>query len=114
MAIMAQSEDLRRQFSKEFRQEIVGLLSWLQRLSLVAGPNELHPAPPDGCDACGGKIFRSGFFVDGQMANGMWGNMCGRCFYEHGDGIGWGIGQLYWDVGQGRWRMIAGHEPDDL
>jgi hypothetical protein len=52
--------------------------------------------------------------VDGQLRGElMWGNLCGECFFERGEGIGWGDGQLYAHRTDGSWLLVAGFPPDD-
>jgi len=69
----------------------------------------VHAYPPDNCDFCKGDLNHSNFFVDGAM-NGkmMWANMCERCYFVHGSGIGWGKGQLYAKQPNGDWLMTGG------
>ena len=52
-------------------------------------------------------------FVDGETEDGRWGNMCFRCFHEEGHSLGWGKGQLYLNLGDGAWRLVAGGDPKD-
>jgi hypothetical protein len=71
-------------------------------------------SPPDACDLCGRGFARRAFFVDGQLRGElMWGNLCGECFFERGEGIGWGDGQLYAHRTDGSWLLVAGFPPDD-
>jgi hypothetical protein len=52
-----------------------------------------------------------GIFVDGKVRNSFeWANMCALCFEKHGEGIGWGRGQLYALQPNGDWRLVAGFE----
>lgn len=102
-----------RKFAKEYRQEAIELLSWLCRLGWAGGATSVHSAPPDTCGVCDRELSRYAFFVDGQTADGSWADMCVLCFAKHGEGIGWGIGQLYSKLPKGDWRLIAGGDPDD-
>lgn len=112
-AVLAAQDNLRREFVHVYREDILGLLGQLQRLSLAGGATRLHPAPPHSCDICDGAISGSSFFVDGRRGDGAWANQCAGCFLEDGGGIGWGIGQLYWATDAGGWRLIAGQNPDE-
>ena len=101
-----------RSFAKEYRQETMLLLAWLSRLGLAGGVSSLHPAPPDDCGLCGKPLDRYAYFVDGQTDDGAWSDMCFPCFADHGEGIGWGVGQLYWKLANAEWRLIAGGDPN--
>lgn len=94
-------------------ERLVEVIEALQALGLnLLGSAEYHPAPPEHCDVCEHQIHTR-FFVDGHMGGGMWSNMCANCFTREGQGIGWGIGQLFWKQPDGSWRMIAGHDPNE-
>jgi len=61
------------------------------------------------CDFCGCALDGRGLYVDGRLHGRlMWGNMCAACFGRCGQGIGWGIGQLFARQPDGKWRMVAG------
>jgi hypothetical protein len=65
------------------------------------------------CDLCGCDLSGGGFFVDGCLRVGtLWANMCLPCFKAHGQGIGWGNGQLYARQRSGSWLLIAGACPN--
>lgn len=76
-------------------------------------PN-LHPCPPDHCDLCKGDIGSTGWFVDGETRRGAWANMCTDCYRDHGSGVGWGLGQLYWAIGDCEYRLMAGGNPSEV
>ena len=70
---------------------------------------ELNHSPPTECDICGAGFGDSLFFIDGRRMNSlMWANMCPRCFFEGGAGLGCGDGQLYMKQANGEWLMTAG------
>lgn len=104
--------DLADAFRHQHREEIIGLLSMLHRIGLVWGATSLHPAPPEQCDHCGATLNEFGLFVDGSTTNGMWANMCGGCFLKLGHSVGCGKGQLYLNLGDGNWRLVAGGDPN--
>lgn len=48
-------------------------------------------------------------FLDGRLKDSLaWANMCADCSVYHGDGIGWGTGQLYRQEKDGRWLVVGG------
>jgi len=49
--------------------------------------------PPSKCDICDTAITH--VFVDGATAMGPWGNMCKKCHFRVGKGLGTGRGQEY-------------------
>lgn len=110
-AIMVRQDDRRRHFSSDYRREVVGLLLMLDRLQLTGGNAVLHPDPLEACDLCGRPMEQTSIFVDGIVPPSHWANMCGACFYEHGSGVGWGVGQLYRADGSGNWRLLVGSNP---
>ncbi|MCL6698282.1 hypothetical protein LZ496_05740 [Sphingomonas sp. NSE70-1] len=112
ISIMRSRPDLQEAFRHEYREEIVGLLSWLHRLGVLWGATSIHPSPPDGCDLCSAQLDKLQLFIDGATQSGMWANMCPKCFLEEGHSIGWGKGQLYLNIGNGDWRLVAGGDPD--
>jgi hypothetical protein len=64
------------------------------------------------CDVCHGSPGR--FAVDGRLRGTlMFAWLCARCFLARGEGIGWGIGQLYQRLTDGRWLMAGGFPPDE-
>lgn len=111
MSMGAKDDATVRQFAREYRQETIELLAWLCRLGLAGGVTSLHPAPPTACGLCSRELSRYAFFVHGQTDIGVSADLCFLCFAKHGEGIGWGIGQLYWAVENGDWRLIAGGDP---
>jgi hypothetical protein len=106
--------DLQEAFRREYREEMIATLSMLHRVGVVWGATSLHPAPPEECEFCGTSLDDCQFFVDGDSVCGLWTNMCPRCFYEEGHSIGWGKGQLYLNLGDGRWRLVAGGDPSAI
>ncbi|HOI38106.1 MAG TPA: hypothetical protein PLF11_12065 [Bacillota bacterium] len=73
------------------------------------------PAPPKTCDLCGRNLGDRTFFVDGRLRNSlMWANMCSGCFLQRGEGLGWGRGQLFARLTDGRWLLVGGWRPDEL
>jgi hypothetical protein len=63
------------------------------------------------CDFCKCDLGKRGLFVDGKVRNEIeWANMCAPCFEKNGDGIGWGVGQLYALQPNGDRRLVAGFE----
>lgn len=60
----------------------------------------------DTCDLCGHPFAPLRFMVDANLGQG-WGNVCARCFHEHGVGLGTGYGQVYESRTEG-WLRIAG------
>jgi hypothetical protein len=66
------------------------------------------------CDFCKCNLGKRGLFVDGKVRNEIeWANMCAPCFEKNGDGIGWGLGQLYALQPNGDWRLVAGFEKQE-
>lgn len=63
------------------------------------------------CDFCKCDLGKRGLFVDGKVRNKIeWANMCAPCFEKNGDGIGWGVGQLYALQPNGDRRLVAGFD----
>ncbi len=74
-------------------------------------PTHAHGA--DQCDSCACSLSLRGLFVDGKTRGDFsWANMCIPCFNQHGEGIGWGQGQLYAKQSDGSWRLAAGFDPN--
>lgn len=113
-ALLAGDRATAERFRVQYRDEILGLLNLLNRLELVWGATGLHPDPPEACDLCGTNSADCQVMVDGATASGEWANMCPRCFVESGHAIGWGTGQLYLNIGGGKWRLVAGGDPNAL
>lgn len=73
-----------------------------------------HNDPPEECDICSIPISGETFISDGRMReNTAWANMCADCTVYFGAGIGWGVGQLYRNEGDGRWLLVAGSSDVD-
>lgn len=112
VSILRGRPDLQEAFRREYREEIIGFLTMLHRLGLVWGATRLHPEPPGECDLCGAALKDCQLFVEGVTPDGLGANMCPSCFLEEGHSIGWGKGQLFLNKGDGRWRMVAGGDPE--
>lgn len=110
-ALLAQQSEVLDDFRHRYREEITGLLTMLQRVGLFNDATDMHPHPPLACDICIIPIDERQWFVEGQMGEGTWANMCPKCFWERGHSIGWGRGQLYWKVGDHQWRLVSGGDP---
>ena len=108
VSVLSNRPDIQDAFRREYREEILGNLSWLYKLGLVWGATSLHPDPPDACELCGTGCADCQVMVDGITAAGEWAHMCPKCFLESGQGVGPGTGQLYLNVGNGNWRLVAG------
>lgn len=64
--------------------------------------------PPETCDICGEPLKNRRFMIDGKVRGySAWACMCSDCFLEMGEGIAWGIGQLYQQDTNG-WRLVGG------
>jgi hypothetical protein len=73
-----------------------------------------YKAPPAQCDLCGRSFSTRALFVDGRLHNSlMWANMCSGCFLQRGEGLGYGQGQLFAHMTDGRWLLVAGWPPDE-
>jgi hypothetical protein len=60
----------------------------------------------DACDVCEHPFAPLRFMVDGDIGP-CWGNICARCFNQHGVGLGMGYGQVYESKPEG-WLRVAG------
>lgn len=64
------------------------------------------------CGLCDCALSKRGFYVDGKLrGQAMWANFCIPCLRRNGEGIGWGMGQLYARQSNGNWRLVAGFAP---
>lgn len=64
------------------------------------------------CDLCKRDLRNRGFYVDGKLQGQiLWADMCVHCFKQHGEGIGWGVGQIHARQSNGDWRLVAGFAP---
>lgn len=64
--------------------------------------------PPSECDLCKCSLAKEKYMVDGKVRNShVWANMCSDCAVFCGDGIGWGMGQLYLKDEKG-WLLVGG------
>ena len=55
--------------------------------------------PPKQCDICQGEFGST--MYDARTSGGRWGNLCHKCFEEHGVGLGTGLGQMYQRIDDG-------------
>ena len=104
------------EFRKHFRVELPILCNWLDNLKITGGQPHISYGPPSNCDLCEKPFLKDGLFVDGQMKDGTWANVCMDCFKAQGSGIGYGVGQLYKKKGlhtdgEPLWVCIAGGDP---
>jgi hypothetical protein len=107
-------EGISTSFTRQHRQEIIVLLSMLNRVGLIGSPTSLHFAPPDHCDLCGIPVLNYQWFADCEHGEeGEWGSLCQPCFIERGGALGWGHGQLYLQTHSGEWRLVVGANPQD-
>jgi hypothetical protein len=107
--LVRQDREKLEAFRFKYRRELVFVSIYLNDFGVTGGANLEHSDPPESCDLCGKTEF--GFFVDGATASGEWANMCPHCFFTKGCGLGWGIGQLFRQVADGRWQCVAGGDP---
>ncbi|SRR6266568_2780482 len=110
--LRARDYDWRSEFQARFGIEIFSLLDSLRHLKVIGGPTSLHPSPPDACDLCQAPLSEHRWMIDGQTVSSEWANMCPACYSKHGTGIGYGIGQLYLNLGDGNWRLVGGNDPE--
>jgi hypothetical protein len=78
--------------------------------SLKKGKSDFfYISPPVQCHICGIHLATQKYFVDGRRkSNSGWACMCPDCFSEHGESVGWGIGQLYLNQGNASWLQVGG------
>jgi hypothetical protein len=90
---------------------------WNHRSGLDEGGQNVQEQAfifPQRCDLCGTELFNELFYVDGSVSGtGGWANMCPVCYARSGQGIGWGVGQLFVRTPDGRWLLVAGFRPRD-
>jgi len=67
---------------------------------------------PVGCDICGSLFWTGQYMADCSLDFGGAGCVCEQCFYDHGIGIGYGVGQLYLKQADGKWLLVGGAPPD--
>ena len=74
---------------------------------------ETYARASEDCDICGIPLAGKRFMVDGntQLGGCMWACMCASCFFKTGEAIGWGKGQLYTQMENGKWLMTGGFPP---
>jgi len=80
-----------------------------------AQKRQIHPIPPpEKCDSCSKNLSDEKYYIDGALKNSTaWANMCPKCFFENGEDIGWGSGQLYMQEKKGSWLLVAGFPSKD-
>ena len=78
-----------------------------------AKERQVHSSPdPETCGMCSKDLKEEKYYVDGALKlSGAWTYMCPKCFFEHGEGIGLGEGQLYIQETDGSWLLVAGFCP---
>jgi len=70
---------------------------------ITVAKGKYYPGTPEDCDVCSIPLPGESFFLDGRLqGHSAWANMCADCSVYHGEGIGWGIGQLYRKERDGR------------
>jgi hypothetical protein len=63
----------------------------------------------DDCGICGCLLADRGIAIDGSLkGTSMWGNFCAACHSKAGQGVGWGVGQVYARQADASWRLVAG------
>ena len=69
---------------------------------------EYYDPPPKQCDICKISLANKKYMIDGGVKKHFgWAIMCPDCHRIHGNGIGWGLGQLYRRQDD-QWLMVAG------
>jgi hypothetical protein len=70
--------------------------------------------PPEVCDLCRRSLAKEKYMIDGGVKGfRYWACMCSACFASKGNGIGWGVGQLYLQDEKG-WLEVSGFNPNYL
>jgi hypothetical protein len=64
--------------------------------------------PPAQCDIGQEDLNKIGVFYDAMIHSGQWGNLCPKCFGNHGVGLGTGRGQKYVQQSDGKWLKTEG------
>lgn len=73
---------------------------------------EYYIDPPEACDICWVPLHREMLMSDCQIGgHDAWANMCADCTVFYGEGIGWGVGQLYRKEPDGQWLLVGGASP---
>lgn len=81
---------------------------------ITVAKGKYHPDTPEDCDICSIPLAGESFFLDGRLqGHSAWANMCADCSVYHGEGIGWGTGQLFRKERDGRWLMVAGSSDEE-
>jgi len=101
-------------FSPRIAAGICDGSSSVRQLEKAIDPNTVQKAkyysdPPEACDICSIPLYKETFISDGRLKeHAAWANMCADCTVYYGNGIGWGIGQLYRRESDGRWLLVGG------
>ncbi len=78
---------------------------------------EYYISPPDVCDICKTSFCNQKYMIDGAIKpSGAGAFMCPQCYHLYGEGIGWGVGQLYLNQNN-CWLLVSGfcdHEEDEI
>ena len=91
-----------------YERELALMITWEE---VLAHPPAYGDAKA--CDVCGFELTENGLYVDGRLrGEAMWVNMCASCARNHGEGIGWGSGQLYARQPNGTFRLVSGFRPE--
>lgn len=65
------------------------------------------------CDFCKKILANDKYMIDGETYQGPWAYMCADCFEELGVGIKWGYGQLYQNMKDKGWLLVAGYDKNE-
>lgn len=66
------------------------------------------------CDFCKKIMTNEKYLIDGATNQGPWAWMCSSCFDKNGIGIRWGTGQLYENMGDDGWLLVAGYDNESI
>jgi len=66
------------------------------------------------CDYCKKIMTNEKYLIDGATNQGPWAWMCSSCFDKNGIGIRWGTGQLYQNMGDDGWLLVAGYDNESI
>ena len=63
---------------------------------------------PKACDSCGCPFEHERYMIDCKIKDRTsWACMCGDCYNFEGEGIGWGLGQIY-QKDKNMWLLVGG------